>query len=162
MNPARFPLAALGLLALAAFPGVWSAPAPAAPLAQEPAAKEPAAEDAAKRKLEKLRRLMEAMNQRGIGKKSLELVSESFEKMGLSADFARTFSERFDIERTIEWSVEIYGRRLEESTIDAMLAFYESEEGKKLAELLPEITLEAMKKGQDYGQELATEIMQGK
>ncbi len=134
-------------------------PVAAFALREDPAKTE---ESESERKERKARRLFEAMNHREVMEQSTEAGAEAFAKMGLPDSFTESFLDRFDYDRMIDATVEIYADKLEEETIDALLAFYESEQGKVFAELLPEITVAALREGQKYGEELATEIMQGK
>lgn len=114
------------------------------------------------RKERKARRLFEAMNQREVMEQTTKAGAEAFAKMGLPDSFAESFIDRFDYDRMIDMSVEIYADKLEEETIDALIAFYESEQGQAFAELLPEITVATFREGQKYGEELGMEIAQGK
>ena len=59
-------------------------------------------------------------------------------------------------------TTDVFCEHLDEATVDGMVAFYSTEAGKKLAAALPDITLDSMKKGQEYGRNLALEIMNGK
>jgi hypothetical protein len=119
-------------------------------------------ESEAERKERKVRRLFEAMNQRDVMEETTKASAEAFGKMGLPDDFTDSFLDRFDYDHMIDMNVEIYVDKLEEATIDALLAFHESEQGQVFAALLPEISVAALRKGQKYGEDLALEIIQGK
>lgn len=134
-------------------------PVAAFALREDPAQTE---ESESARKERKARRLFVAMNHHEVMKQTTTAGAEAFAKMGLPDTFTESFLDRFDYDRMIDSSVEIYADKLEEETIDALIAFYESEQGKVFVELLPEITVAALREGQKYGEELATEIMQGK
>lgn len=138
---------------------VCALPVAALALREDPAKTE---ESESARKERKVRRLMEAMNQRESMEQSTKASSEAFGKMGLPESFTEAFLDRFDYERMIDMTVEIYVEKLEEETIDALLAFHESEQGQVYAALLPEISVAALRGGQKYGEELAGEILQGK
>jgi hypothetical protein len=62
----------------------------------------------------------------------------------------------------LQLSVDNHVEHLDEETIDAMTKFYESEQGRKLAEALPELTLELLSKGEAYGEEVGREIATGR
>ena len=128
-------------------------------LQDKPAKKE---EDPRQRKLRKVRELMASMNQREIATKGLDMALENFQVMGMPPEFTEKFKARFDVDELIESTVEIYAKHIEEAEIDAMTTFYKSESGKKIAEAMPTITLEAMKMGAEYGQRVAQEIAGGK
>jgi hypothetical protein len=113
------------------------------------------------RKERKVRRLFEAMNQREVMEQSTKAGTEAFAKMGLPDSFTESFLDRFDYDRMIDAVVEIYAEKLEEETIDALIAFHESEQGKVYASLLPELSVATFRVGQKYGEELATDIVQG-
>jgi len=120
----------------------------------KPAAKE----DPLERKKNKVRELMAGMKTREIAEKSMEIALES---TGTPTEYARKFKENFDFDGMIESTVEVYVKHLEEAEIDALLKFYTSESGKKVAAAMPEITVEAMKAGQEYGKR-AAEALEGK
>jgi len=105
---------------------------------------------------------MEAMHQREVMEKSTIAGSEAFAKMGLPESFTEAFLDRFDYDRMIDETVEIYAEKLEEETLDALIAFYASEQGQLFAAELPAISVAGLRMGQKYGEELATEIIQGK
>ncbi len=144
---------------LLAVPTVWLASAASAPAQDKPAAKE---EDPAQRKLRKVRELMGAMNQRKIAEKGVEMALENFAAMGVPPDFAQKFKARFDFDQQVESMAAIYAAHLDESDVDALLAFYQGTAGKKLADAMPAITAEAAKMGSEYGQRLLQEIASGK
>jgi hypothetical protein len=145
---------------LIGLPTAFGLSAAASARAQDkPAAKE---EDPHKRKLQKVRELMAGMNQREIAQKGLEIALEQIKSMGLPQEFSDKFKARFDVDELIESTVEIYAKHIEEPEIDAMIAFYKTESGKKVAQAMPTITIEAMKMGSEYGQRVAQEIAGGK
>lgn len=122
----------------------------------------PAEETAEARKERKVRRLLEAMNQREAMEEATEASSEAFAKMGLPESFTEAFLDKFDYDRMIDATVEVYVAELEEETIDALVTFHESEQGKIHAAALPKITVATLRAGQKYGEELAREIASGK
>ena len=143
------------LLAVCAF----ALPVTALALREDPPKTE---ESASARKERKARQLLVAMNQREAMEQATQASSEAFAKMGLPDTFTEAFLDRFDYDRMIDATVEIYVEKLEEETLDALIAFHESEQGKVYAAAVPEITVAAMRAGQKYGEELAGEIVQGK
>jgi hypothetical protein len=133
-------------------------PVAAFALREDPAQAEESESD---RKQRKARRLFEAMNQREVMEQSTKAGTEAFAKMGLPDSFTESFLDRFDYDRMIDASVEIYAETLDEETIDALITFHESEQGKLYAGLLPELAVATFRVGQKYGEELALEIIQG-
>ena len=120
----------------------------------KPAAKE----DPIERKKTKVRELMASMKTREIAEKSMDIALES---AGTPPEFVQKFKDNFDFDGMIESTVGVYVKHLEEEEIDAMLKFYKSESGKKIAAAMPEITIESMKAGQEYGKR-AAEALGGK
>ncbi len=153
MTLPRQPL--LALLAAAA----CALPVAAFALREDPA---PTEQSESARKERKVRHLFELMGQRELMKRSTEVSSEAFAKMGLPDSFTEAFLDRFDYGRMIDATVAIYVEELEEETIDALVAFHESEQGKLFVAKLPEITVATIRQGSKYGEELALEIVQGK
>ncbi len=148
----RSPIALLAACALAL-------PVTALAFREDPA---PPEESKSERKERKAQELMEAMHQREVMEKSTIAGSEAFAKMGLPESFTEAFLDRFDYDRMIDETVEIYAEKLEEETLDALIAFYASEQGQLFAAELPAISVAGLRMGQKYGEELATEIIQGK
>ncbi|MBK7643743.1 MAG: DUF2059 domain-containing protein [Planctomycetes bacterium] len=142
--------------ALALPPAVYFAP-PVFAHAQEKEA--PKKEDPKERKRAKVRDLLEGMNQLETAKKAM---SAALEGTGAPKEFADRFLEHFDFDEMIDETIEIYCKHLEEEEIDALVAFYKSDAGKKLAEAMPEITIESFKVGQELGKRAAEEISGGK
>jgi hypothetical protein len=118
--------------------------------------------EAAARKLKKAGELLTAMNQRETSKSALDASLETFTEMGLPDEFKSCFKDNFDIDHTLAFTAEIYVDALEESTIDAMLEFYKSDEGKTLAKALPEITVASFKKGSEYGKKVGEDCAKGR
>ncbi len=128
-------------------------------LREDPATAE---ESESERKERKARKYLELMNHRQVMEETTVVSTEAFAKMGLPESFTESFTDRFDYDRMIDEAVEIYALKLEEETLDALIAFYASEQGQVFAGELPEISVAILRKGQTYGEELAIEIMQGK
>jgi len=146
------------LLALLAV-GICAFPVAAFALREDPA---PAKESESARKERKVRHLFEVMGQREMMKRTTTVGTESFAKMGLPDSFTQAFLDKFDYDRMIDITVEVYVEKLEEATIDALVTFHESEMGKLYVAALPDISVETLRAGTKYGEELALEIVQGK
>ena len=119
-------------------------------------------QDPREREREKVERLIELMNTRELTERTTERLTKTFVKMGLPEEFGERFVERFDVDHVIGFSVDAYVERLDEETIDAMIEFYGSEQGRKLAAALPDLTIEVMEKGEAYGEEIGREIAGGR
>ena len=120
----------------------------------KPAAKE----DPLERKKQKVRDLLALMKTREIAEKSMDIALES---AGAPPEYAQKFKDNFDFDGMLESTIGVYVKHLEEQEIDALLKFYSSESGKKVAAAMPEITVDAMKAGQEYGKR-AAEALGGK
>jgi hypothetical protein len=154
MKLSRHPLLAVLAVAACAFPVAAFA------LREDPAPAKEESESA--RKERKVRQLFELMGQRELMKRTTTVGTESFAKMGLPDSFTQSFLDRFDYDRMIDATVEVYVEKLEEATIDALVAFHASEQGKLYVAALPDISVETLRAGTKYGEELALEIVQGK
>jgi uncharacterized protein len=106
------------------------------------------------RKLRKVRELLASMQQREIAEKSMDVMLES---MGAPKEYAQKFKDAFDFDGMIESTVAVYEKHLDEEEIDAMVKFYASDSGKKIAAAMPDITIDSMKAGQEYGKRAAEE-----
>ena len=138
---------------------VCALPVAAFALREDPA---PTKESESARKERKVRHLFELMGQRELMKRTTAVSAESFAKMGLPDSFTQAFLDRFDYDRMIDATVAVYVEKLEEETIDALVAFHETEQGKLYSAALPDISVETIRHGAKYGEELALEIVQGK
>jgi hypothetical protein len=118
--------------------------------------------EAAARKRKKVTDLLEAMHQKEIGEVALEQTLGTFAEMGMPETFSECFKENFDLDHTLEFTGEVYAEQLDEATVDALLVFYRSEGGKAYVEKMPEITLETMKRGTEYGKQVGTDCARGK
>lgn len=152
LAPVRSSVALLALASLAL-------PVAAFAMREDPPAVEETAEA---RKERKIRRLMTAMDHRKVMEESTKVAVEAFAKMGLPESFSQQFLDDFDYDRMIDETVDVYAEHLEEETVDALIAFYESDQGKVFVAALPDISTQAIRAGQKYGEELALEIAQGK
>jgi hypothetical protein len=127
-----------------------------------PVSAEDAEKDVAARKRTKVEHLLELTATRAITVRTMEKTTKAFEKVGLPADFGERFLDRFDIDHVMQFSVDSYVEHLEEETIDAMIVFYESEQGRKLSAALPDLMIDLMEKGQVYGEEVGREVATGR
>jgi uncharacterized protein len=118
-----------------------------------------AQEDPAKRKLRKVHELLASMKTREISERSMDVMLEA---AGAPKEYAEKFKGQFDFDGMIDSTAEIYAKHLEEDAIDALQDFYKTELGKKVAAAMPEITIESMKAGQEYGKRAAEGMGTGK
>jgi hypothetical protein len=88
----------------------------------------------------------------------MEQMLGQFAKMHLPPEFGEKFMARFDIEHLTDLGVKIYADHLDEATVDAIILFYESPSGRKLAEATPDIMSEMTQAGMEYGQKIGAEV----
>jgi hypothetical protein len=130
-----------------------SSTTPAAPAAPAPAA-------AATAKEEKVRKLLKAQGQEAAAKVAFDKMLDTFKKLpGLPPGFLEKFREKASVKEMVDISVPIYAKHLDDATIDAVIAFYETPEGRKLAAAFPALQSEAMDAASVWGQKKAMEVM---
>jgi hypothetical protein len=133
-----------------------SAKPPVAPPVAPPAAPSDAAKAA---KEEKVRKLIRLQGGEDLARKSLDKMLDQFKGMpGLPAGFAEKFREKANLTELANFPVPAYVKHLDDSTLDAAIAFYESPEGRKLAAQLPAIQMESMDAGAAWGRKLGMEV----
>lgn len=92
-------------------------------------------------------------------KQQFEMMIEQFDMMpGLPPGFGKKFQQMTSPQDLVDMIVPIYMEKVEDSTLDAMIAFYESEEGKKLSAAMPEILKRSTEAGQKWGMEMAMKV----
>jgi hypothetical protein len=128
---------------------------PRSPIAQDSTRKETERE----RIERKARKVMELNGTKEIQARALDKMMDAFKNMALPDGFVDKFKSRFDIDHMIDMAVKVYADKLDEPTLDALVAFYGTPGGKAFAAALPEIQDELLAGGMKYGQELATDIM---
>jgi hypothetical protein len=83
-----------------------------------------------------------------------------FEKLpNMPPGFTKKFMEMARGEDLVELIVPVYLKHLEDATLDAAIAFYETDHGRKLIQVQPVIAQESMEIGQKWGQEIALKVM---
>lgn len=108
----------------------------------------------------KVRLLLDLSGSGKLGKQVADQMCEAFEKMPqLPTGFLSRFKEVLKPDELVDLIVPIYKKHLEEKTIDAAIAFAQSEEGKKFYAIQPALTKEAMEEGQKWGQSLAMRVL---
>ncbi len=109
----------------------------------------------------KVRRMLELTGAADLGKGLMDQLLDQFSGMpGLPPGFVEKFKELAKPRDLEEMVVPIYVRHLEASTLDAVIAFAESAEGKKYFAAQPAIAKESMEAGSKWGRDLAGKVMQ--
>lgn len=73
--------------------------------------------------------------------------------------FFEKFRTKADPDALIDLAVPIYDKYFSDDDIKSMLAFYATPVGKKMVQVLPQLTNESMEVGQKWGQETGRETM---
>lgn len=124
-----------------------------------PAASAPT--DAEKAKAEKIRKLLRLTGAEATAKQTFNMMLDQFAKMPtLPRGFVEKFRSKASAADMVEINVPIYAHHLDDATIDAAIAFYESAAGKAFVQQQPAIVQESMTAGGEYGRRMATEVMQ--
>ena len=122
-------------------------------LPQSALAGDKGAEDAA-------RELMEVT---GGGEIGIQVMRHMLDTLGADNDIPPEFIEAFKQlakpEDLVALVIPIYAKHLDEKTMRAAVAFYTSPEGRKLIEAMPAITAESQAAGEQWGANLAEEVM---
>ncbi len=128
--------------------------------AKPPVAPPAAPPDAAKAaKEEKVRKLLRLQGAEAQAKLTLDKMIDQFKQMpGLPKGFAEAFRAKANVKDMLELSVPSYAKHLDDATLDAVIAFYESPAGRELAVQMPTIQTETMDAGVVYGRKLGMEV----
>jgi hypothetical protein len=157
----RRPLVVLVPVALALAAGLTGARLFAddsAPAAPAPAAPAPAAPSKAKE--EKVRKLLRLQGMEALAKLTFDKMLDQFKSLpGLPSGFLEKFREMASVEEIVDLSVPSYVNHLDDSTLDALIVFYESPEGRKFSAQMPVIQTESIDAGAAWGQKKALEVM---
>jgi hypothetical protein len=112
-------------------------------------------------KEEKVRKLLRITGAEETSKLALDKMLDQFKAMpGMSPEFFEAFRAKADPKAMAELSVPVYVKHLDDRTLDAALAYYETEEGAKFAAAIPAVTSEAMDAGMEWGRKVAMEAAQ--
>ncbi len=122
-----------------------------------------AAEEASKGDVrEDVRQLLTLMGAGEIGMKAMEQMIDSFRQSlpWVPQEFWNDFIQGVDPADLIELSIDPYVRHLSHEDIRDLIAFYQTPLGKRLARAMPAITHEGMLAGQEWGQQLAEDVLE--
>lgn len=156
MNITRFALLGLlGLASVAPASAQQSVPPPATQYVAVPAAPVPA------QKAATIRHLLELM---GTVKVSQQMMAQMFSSMQratpqVPAEFWAKVHANMNGNDLIDLMIPIYNRHYTQQDIDGLVAFYQSPLGQKVTAELPQISQESMAVGQQWGQQIAQEIV---
>lgn len=112
-------------------------------------------------KAESIRQLMRLTGAGELGKQVFQQMLPALKNMAPDAPpaFWDDIVEEINVSEMEEMVVPIYQKYLSEEDIQAINAFYGTPAGKKLIQVQPSIIQESMLAGQQWGQNLAMEVM---
>jgi hypothetical protein len=111
-------------------------------------------------KEQKVRKLLEITGAASMGKQVMDAMLDQFNKMpNLPEGFIAKFREVATGQDLLEKVIPIYLKHFDEESLDAVIAFYQTDAGRKFIKAQPAIMKESMELGQKWGQELATKAL---
>jgi len=127
------------------------------------AAKNAAGPDAAK--IAKIRELINLIGTPRIAAEMMKSQAAVIKKLmpfppAAQDDFEKEFLASIKVNELVDLVVPIYDRYLSDADVDGMLAFYRSPVGRRIIKVLPEITAESQRVGQEWGQAVGMKVGQ--
>lgn len=108
----------------------------------------------------KIHELMRVSGAGDLGKQVMDQMLDAFRGMpNLPEGFLEKFRKSVDVQELVDLIVPVYRTHLDEATLDAVLAFAATPEGKKFYAAQPAILKESMAIGQKWGQEVAMKVL---
>lgn len=109
----------------------------------------------------KIKQLMELT---GTGKMAVQVVDQIISTTAVrnpkvDPKFWEEFSKSINPEDMINLIMPVYEKFYSEEDIDNMIIFYNTPTGKKMIQVLPDLTQESMRVGQQWGMKIAEDIM---
>ena len=104
-----------------------------------------------------IKRLMEITDVRNLGIQIMNRIVHTMQKGRSEAPWDE-FRAEFDINEFIEMAIPIYEKYLTHGEIKQLIAFYESPIGKKLIKVQPQMMMESMAVGEEWGKKLVMKI----
>lgn len=110
---------------------------------------------------ESIKNLLDKVNAGQLGVQVMQKMVPSLKQMlpNVPASFWQEMTEKAKPEDLVALIVPIYQRHLSQSDVVAISHFYTTEAGKNLLKAQPLIVQESMKVGQQWGQDMAKEII---
>jgi hypothetical protein len=113
-------------------------------------------------KIADIRKLMEITGSGNIGMQVLNSMIDSYRKMlpQVPQSFWDEFLKDVNPQSLVELIIPIYDKYLTHDEIKDIIKFYESPSGRKLIQVLPQITNESMEAGRIWGKEMGERIIE--
>ncbi|MEO1696322.1 MAG: DUF2059 domain-containing protein [Planctomycetota bacterium] len=109
----------------------------------------------------KVREFLDVTGAEDVARSAFEQTLSAMKDMpGLPPGSIDAFGEAADVSAMVELSVPFYRKHLAEPTINGALKFAKTPEGRRYFMGQPKILAESMAAGQEYGQQLAVEVME--
>jgi len=147
------------LAALAVPAGAQSPPAEEAAPAASPASADSEIPASLRAKILEVLRLTDSAE---LGRQMMDQLLGTFEGStpGVPDEFWSRLRDELRTDDLIELIVPIYARHLTEAELDALIAFYSSEHGRSLVSKMPQVMQESMLAGQEWGADIARQILE--
>ena len=100
-----------------------------------------------------IKRLMEITDVRNLGRKIMNRLVLTMRK-GRSSVPWDDFMAEFDVNEFIEMIIPIYDKHFTHEEIKQLIAFYESPIGKKMIKVQPQLMMDSMTAGEEWGKKL--------
>jgi hypothetical protein len=106
-------------------------------------------------------KLLDITNTRLQAVQMFDLMLPNIEQMvpDVPATFWDIFKSKLDIDGFVNLFIPIYDRHFSHDDIKRLIQFYESPIGKKLLDVTPSLTQESYRIGEEWGQNLALEVL---
>ncbi len=108
-------------------------------------------------KIADIKRLMEITDVRNLGRKIMNRLVLTMRK-GRSAVPWDDFMAEFDVNEFIEMIIPIYDKHFTHEEIKQLIAFYESPIGKKMIKVQPQLMMDSMAAGEEWGKKLIKRV----
>lgn len=108
-----------------------------------------------------IRTMLNLSGQATVGAQVMETMTVQFKQMmpQVPAEFWKEAMKEMNANALIELIIPIYEKHYTHEDVKQLIAFYNTPIGKKLSATLPAITQESMAAGQEWGQQVAQDVM---
>lgn len=112
-------------------------------------------------KTAKIKTLLELTGSANLGNQMLDQMIVAFQKNSTKVpeEFWTNFRKEIDMNGFLLKIIPIYDKHYTEADLDGLIAFYQSDVGKKVTATLPAIMQESMEMGQAWGREIGEKVI---
>ncbi len=113
-------------------------------------------------KEDKVKKLMQLTQQGDIAQALVEQTMSAMAKSGtnMPAGFIEEYKKEFSTEKLNSIIVPIYAKYFTMKELDDVISFYESETGRKMSSVLPQLMVEISQAGQDFAIQAGQRVME--